>query len=120
MADLDSDPQLVLVSNRGPATFARSEDGQVEPKRGGGGLVTALTGLQNIDNTLENLDENRGDGAGLKPIIEQVGVINSQLISVRTQDTAKIETDLTNRGDGVATHVRNICNATSAGRRCGD
>ena len=45
MADLDSDPQLVLVSNRGPATFARSEDGQVEPKRGGGGLVTALTGL---------------------------------------------------------------------------
>jgi trehalose 6-phosphate synthase len=33
---------LVLVSNRGPATF---EDG--EPSRGGGGLVTALTGLVN-------------------------------------------------------------------------
>ena len=33
---------LVLVSNRGPATF---EDG--EPQRGGGGLVTALTGLAN-------------------------------------------------------------------------
>src|ERR1700754_2370954 len=32
---------LVLVSNRGPVTF--SEDGSV--KRGGGGLVTALTGL---------------------------------------------------------------------------
>jgi hypothetical protein len=31
---------LVLVSNRGPATF---EGG--EPRRGGGGLVTALTGL---------------------------------------------------------------------------
>ena len=31
---------LVLVSNRGPATF---QDG--EPRRGGGGLVTALQGL---------------------------------------------------------------------------
>ena len=32
---------LVLVSNRGPATF---EPGG-EARRGGGGLVTALTGL---------------------------------------------------------------------------
>ena len=45
MADLSSDPQLVLVSNRGPATFERAESGDLEPKRGGGGLVTALTGL---------------------------------------------------------------------------
>jgi len=37
---LDRAP-LVLVSNRGPVTFG--EDGSV--KRGGGGLVTALTGL---------------------------------------------------------------------------
>jgi trehalose 6-phosphate synthase len=37
---MSSDAALVLVSNRGPATF---EDG--EPRRGGGGLVTALTGL---------------------------------------------------------------------------
>src|SRR3954447_16619476 len=36
---------LVLVSNRGPATFARTEDGELEASRGGGGLVTALTGL---------------------------------------------------------------------------
>src|SRR4029453_18651255 len=36
---------LVLVSNRGPATFERGEDGKVSPRRGGGGLVTALTGL---------------------------------------------------------------------------
>jgi trehalose 6-phosphate synthase len=36
---------LVLVSNRGPATFARGETGELEPSRGGGGLVTALTGL---------------------------------------------------------------------------
>jgi trehalose 6-phosphate synthase len=37
---MTKDAALVLVSNRGPATF---EDG--EARRGGGGLVTALTGL---------------------------------------------------------------------------
>jgi trehalose 6-phosphate synthase len=36
-----SSPPLVLVSNRGPVTY--QDDGSV--KRGGGGLVTALTGL---------------------------------------------------------------------------
>ena len=42
---MNSQTPLVLVSNRGPATFERGEDGTVEPRRGGGGLVTALTGL---------------------------------------------------------------------------
>src|SRR5262245_32446024 len=37
--------QLVLLSNRGPATFERDDAGQLAPRRGGGGLVTALTGL---------------------------------------------------------------------------
>jgi trehalose 6-phosphate synthase len=37
---VNQDTPLVLVSNRGPATF---EGG--EAKRGGGGLVTALKGL---------------------------------------------------------------------------
>jgi trehalose 6-phosphate synthase len=36
---------LILVSNRGPATFERGEDGALVASRGGGGLVTALTGL---------------------------------------------------------------------------
>ncbi len=39
------DTPLVLVSNRGPATFARAESGELRARRGGGGLVTALTGL---------------------------------------------------------------------------
>ena len=38
---MSESPPLVLVSNRGPVTY--QEDGSV--KRGGGGLVTALTGL---------------------------------------------------------------------------
>src|SRR6476660_10465954 len=38
--------QLVLVSNRGPASFSRDEEtGELTASRGGGGLVTALTGL---------------------------------------------------------------------------
>ena len=36
---------LILVSNRGPVTFERQDDGQLERTRGGGGLVTALLGL---------------------------------------------------------------------------
>jgi trehalose 6-phosphate synthase len=36
---------LVLLSNRGPATFERGPYGELVARRGGGGLVTALTGL---------------------------------------------------------------------------
>jgi trehalose 6-phosphate synthase len=41
----DQQTPLVLVSNRGPATFERDESGDLVASRGGGGLVTALTGL---------------------------------------------------------------------------
>ncbi|HEY6654494.1 MAG TPA: trehalose-6-phosphate synthase, partial [Solirubrobacterales bacterium] len=36
---------LTIVSNRGPAEFGRDETGQRIVHRGGGGLVTALSGL---------------------------------------------------------------------------
>jgi len=36
---------LILVSNRGPVSFTRGDDGELERTRGGGGLVTALLGL---------------------------------------------------------------------------
>jgi trehalose 6-phosphate synthase len=39
------DASLILVSNRGPMTFAIGPDGEIERRRGGGGLVTALLGL---------------------------------------------------------------------------
>jgi trehalose 6-phosphate synthase len=43
---LNQDTPLILVSNRGPATFERDEEsGAIEAVRGGGGLVTALKGL---------------------------------------------------------------------------
>jgi trehalose 6-phosphate synthase len=40
-----SDQPLIIVSNRGPAQFERDEDGNRTVRRGGGGLVTALSGL---------------------------------------------------------------------------
>src|SRR3954453_1307854 len=40
----DADP-LIIVSNRGPAQFERDEGGERTVRRGGGGLVTALSGL---------------------------------------------------------------------------
>ncbi|HEV2790892.1 MAG TPA: hypothetical protein VGV69_06295, partial [Solirubrobacterales bacterium] len=41
---MDSSP-LIIVSNRGPLQFERGEDGERTVRRGGGGLVTALSGL---------------------------------------------------------------------------
>ncbi len=34
----------IIASNRGPIAFVRNDDGEIVAKRGGGGLVTALTG----------------------------------------------------------------------------
>ena len=36
---------MIIVSNRGPAQFERDENGERTVSRGGGGLVTALSGL---------------------------------------------------------------------------
>ena len=40
-----AEERLVIVSNRGPAQYERGPDGERVVQRGGGGLVTALTGL---------------------------------------------------------------------------
>ena len=40
-----TDQRLVIVSNRGPAEFDLDADGERSVRRGGGGLVTALSGL---------------------------------------------------------------------------
>src|SRR5438874_5652069 len=37
--------KLIVVSNRGPASFARGPDGERIARRGGGALVTALRSL---------------------------------------------------------------------------
>ena len=60
---------LVLVSNRGPVTFEAGG----EIKRGGGGLVTALTGLAShrdavwIASAMSEHDVRKSEEAGGKP-----------------------------------------------------
>jgi trehalose 6-phosphate synthase len=50
---VSGDLPLVLVSNRGPATFERDDETkELVARRGGGGLVTALTGLVNHRDAL--------------------------------------------------------------------
>jgi trehalose 6-phosphate synthase len=69
---MTQDAQLVLVSNRGPATFERDESGELQVARGGGGLVTALTGLVNHRDALwvasamteEDAEMSREHGGG--------------------------------------------------------
>ena len=40
-----ADRALIVVANRAPVTFTKSENGEVQMQRSGGGLVTALIGL---------------------------------------------------------------------------
>ena len=69
MSDGGRQQPLVLVSNRGPVTF--QDDGSV--KRGGGGLVTALTGLAShrdavwIASAMTEGDAARAREAGGRP-----------------------------------------------------
>src|SRR5918995_6010009 len=41
-ATLLGDRRLLIATNRGPVTFATGADGTLRPRRGSGGLVTAL------------------------------------------------------------------------------
>ena len=41
---------IILVSNRGPIQFDYDEAGEIEAKRGGGGLVTAMTAVSQETN----------------------------------------------------------------------
>ena len=69
---MSSDTPLILVSNRGPATFQRGDGGRLEATRGGGGLVTALKGLVEHRDALwvasamseEDIEASRSHGGG--------------------------------------------------------
>lgn len=45
-----ADRSIILVSNRGPIQFDYDEAGEIEAKRGGGGLVTAMTAVSQETN----------------------------------------------------------------------
>ena len=50
--ELVRDRPLILISNRGPVEHQMATDGQIHPRRGAGGVVTALNSLtQNVEFT---------------------------------------------------------------------
>ncbi|HSO28139.1 MAG TPA: trehalose-6-phosphate synthase [Anaerolineales bacterium] len=63
---------LIIAANRAPVTFSHNEAGELTYERGGGGLVTALSGLaQNVDSTWIGsaiTDADREWGGGLLPL----------------------------------------------------
>ena len=68
--------KLIVVSNRPPVTFGTDEDGVRVPRRGGGGLVTALRSLVAlhdvtwIASAMSEEDRAVADEAGGEPIDE--------------------------------------------------
>ena len=71
---------MILVSNRGPLTFRRDEDGTLRYERGGGGLVTALEGLVEhtpalwISVAISDADRELAEQHGGSFPVEQVGI----------------------------------------------
>jgi trehalose 6-phosphate synthase len=80
------DRYLIIASNRGPVTFHKDEDGELRPQRGGGGgLVTALSGLaQHVEArwiASAQTDGDRAWGEGLVPLAKGGGNICLQFIA---------------------------------------
>lgn len=63
-----TEPRIIVASNRGPVSFVKDEAGAVVPKRGTGGLVTALTGALEVSGGLwvasAMTEEDRRQAAG--------------------------------------------------------
>jgi trehalose 6-phosphate synthase len=68
---------VIVASNRGPVSFVLTEDGQMEQRRGGGGLVTALTQALQVSGGIwiasAMSDEDRE--AGARPFTMEGGAI---------------------------------------------
>jgi trehalose 6-phosphate synthase len=88
------DEQLVIVSNRGPAEFERDATGRRIVRRGGGGLVTALTGLASHREALwiasamseEDAAVTREAGGGATPV--EVDGVTYQVCMVESDPVA--------------------------------
>jgi len=90
--ELLSDHRLILVSNRGPMEYHAQHDGTLMPRRGSGGVVTALSGLTNhVDFTWIASAMGEGD----RRIVEEHGgksvrsPLPGQQVSVRFVPTPR-------------------------------
>ena len=62
VSKLLQEQHLILVSNRGPMEYYAAQDGTLQPRRGSGGVVTALSGLTNhVDFTWIAAAMSEGD-----------------------------------------------------------
>ena len=89
---MDSSP-LIIVSNRGPLQFDRDENGERTVRRGGGGLVTALSGLVShrdalwIASAMSDEDVAVSEEAG-GPIEQELDGIDYRVCLVGSDATA--------------------------------
>jgi trehalose 6-phosphate synthase len=76
---------LVIASNRGPVSFSQDENGDLQSKRGKGGLVTALTGLANLTDAhwiaSAQTEQDRKWDHGPVPLDGSDKIINVQFVS---------------------------------------
>jgi len=86
--------RLVIVSNRGPAQYEIAEDGERIVTRGGGGLVTALTGLVKtrdalwIASAMTEEDAEVQREAGTDPIHVEIGGVSYDVLLVESDPVA--------------------------------
>jgi trehalose 6-phosphate synthase len=93
---MEGDPsRLVVVSNRGPAQFERDEEsGERVVQRGGGGLVTALTGLVShrralwVASAMTDEDLAVSEEAGGGPVEVSIGEVDYEVLLVESDPAA--------------------------------
>ena len=90
----EADEPLVIVSNRGPARFEIGPDGSRTALRGGGGLVTALSGLVAhrdaiwIASAMSEDDAQVSRDAGGRPVEVELGGIDYRVVLVESDPEA--------------------------------
>ncbi len=91
---MSDDPRLVIVSNRGPAQFERSPEGERTVRRGGGGLVTALSGLVAhrgalwIASAMTDEDVAVSREAGGEPVTQELDGVTYEVLLVESDADA--------------------------------
>jgi trehalose 6-phosphate synthase len=89
-----SEQRLVIVSNRGPAQFERSPSGERVVQRGGGGLVTALSGLVAhrgalwIASAMTGEDVAVSREAGSEPVEVELDGVSYDVLMVESEPEA--------------------------------
>jgi len=95
--------RVIVASNRGPVAFVRDDRGEVVPKRGAGGLVTALSGALAASGGvwIASADVNNdghsdvivgsGNGAGHVKVFSSASLLNGGISNDGTADDSLLE-----------------------------